>query len=97
MNLSFLIVLVLIIGLLRAIYHKKFLLSILLRLELMMLNIIVFNIYIGILNSTPYFTAYSVFILALSAVEASIGISLISILSRKFSEVRVITLRTLKK
>ena len=85
------------LGLISAIYHKKFFLSLLLRLEMLLLKLILYKIYIGIIRGKPKFTTFSIFIIALSAVEARIGISLIALLSRRFQRTNIRLLKTLKK
>lgn len=97
MKITQLIFLMVTLGAVRTLYHNKFFLSILLRLELLLLKLITYKVYISIITKNLEFRTFSIFILSLSAVEASIGISLIALLSRKFSERRISLLKTLRK
>lgn len=96
MKIKALIILMISMGIVGTIYHKKFFLSLLLSLELLLLKLIVYNIYTAVTTRNVEFTSFSIFIVALSAVEARVGISLIALLSRKFVESRIKTLKTLK-
>uniref|UniRef100_A0AAU6PWU2 NADH-ubiquinone oxidoreductase chain 4L n=1 Tax=Macrophiothrix sp. TaxID=3135532 RepID=A0AAU6PWU2_9ECHI len=78
------------------IYNSKFLLSVIISLEFVILNSIALIIYTGLLTNNPHYIQTSIFILALSAVEASIGVSLVALLSRNLSEVSLNNLNTLK-
>nr|YP_009730166.1 NADH dehydrogenase subunit 4L [Ophiopholis japonica]QHT54222.1 NADH dehydrogenase subunit 4L [Ophiopholis japonica] len=96
MNIIILITLVIILAGISIIYNTKYILTILLALELILLNLTVFNVYISFEHSNLNLAQFSIFILTLSAVEASIGISLIALLSRNFSSTSVDNLNTLK-
>ena len=96
MKILALITLVLILAGISMLYNTKYILTILLALELMLLKLIVFNIYVAFEHGKLKLTQFSIFILTLSAVEARIGISLIALLSRKFLRARVDKLKTLK-
>ncbi len=90
------IVLVLILGTIRILYKKKFLLSVIIALEFLLLNRIALLVYLRVRKRDLRFLHLSIFVIALSAVEARIGISILSFLSRKLSEVKLRGLRTLK-
>nr|UEP17951.1 NADH dehydrogenase subunit 4L [Ophiocreas oedipus] len=77
-------------------FHKKFLLSILLSLELLLLNIIILNIITNLNNNNSIFINFSILILALSAIEASIGISLLTLINRNFNNSNITSLNILK-
>nr|YP_010937547.1 NADH dehydrogenase subunit 4L [Ophiothrix exigua]WKW95556.1 NADH dehydrogenase subunit 4L [Ophiothrix exigua] len=96
MNIIYILPLAFVLGGISIVYNNKFLLSILISLEFLLLNTIIFNIYAGILNNDYSYPHLSIFILALSAVEASIGISLVALLSRNLIEVTLSKLNTLK-
>uniref|UniRef100_A0AAU6QCK2 NADH-ubiquinone oxidoreductase chain 4L n=1 Tax=Ophiothrix sp. TaxID=2909811 RepID=A0AAU6QCK2_9ECHI len=89
------ILIIISIGIVSVIYNNKFLLSIIISLEFLILNTITLNIYSSLLNEDQTFIYSSIFILALSAVEASIGISLVSLLSRNLNEVSLVNLNSL--
>nr|QNQ65309.1 NADH dehydrogenase subunit 4L [Amphiura sp. JN-2020] len=73
-------------ALLSMVYKKNFFLSLLISLELIFLNLVVFNFIIAFSGGgLPIFT-FSLFLLALAAVDASIGISLIALINRNFNE-----------
>jgi len=69
----------------------------LLRIEVILLNIILLNLYLRITSSNPNYSSFSIFIIAISAVEASIGISIISLISRKFTSTKIANTNSLKK
>ncbi|WP_143440805.1 NADH-quinone oxidoreductase subunit K [Klebsiella pneumoniae] len=85
------------LGLVSLLYKKKYLLSLLLSLELVLLKIIVYILYLSTLTNNQAFMAFSIFVLALSAIEARIGISLLALISRQFSKTRIIKINKLKK
>uniref|UniRef100_A0AAU6PWY9 NADH-ubiquinone oxidoreductase chain 4L n=1 Tax=Ophiomonas sp. TaxID=3135530 RepID=A0AAU6PWY9_9ECHI len=85
-----------IIGLLSIIYKKTFFLSILLGLEIVLLNLITFNFLISISLGQPSFLPLSLFLIALAAIEASLGISIITLISRNFSESSLNNINLLK-
>lgn len=96
MKITKIILFTLVLGGLSVVYNNKFLLSILISLEFLLLKTIIFKVYVGYIKRDHTFNYLSIFILALSAVEASIGISFVSLLSRKLSEVTLKNLNTLK-
>nr|YP_009651553.1 NADH dehydrogenase subunit 4L [Amphiura digitula]QDA81577.1 NADH dehydrogenase subunit 4L [Amphiura digitula]QHT54235.1 NADH dehydrogenase subunit 4L [Amphiura digitula] len=83
-------------GILSIIYKKKFFLSILISLEVILLNIVILNFILFLINGSFNFIAFSLFIIALAAVEASIGISIMTLISRNFSNNNIISLNLLK-
>uniref|UniRef100_A0AAU6PWX6 NADH-ubiquinone oxidoreductase chain 4L n=1 Tax=Ophiotreta durbanensis TaxID=3135534 RepID=A0AAU6PWX6_9ECHI len=83
-----------IISLTSIIYNKKFILSILICLEGCLLNLIILN-FTSILFNNNNQSLLSIFIITLSAVEASIGISLITLTTRNFNENNINNLNTL--
>jgi len=95
MSIIYITIIILFIGTMGIVFNKKFLLSLLITLEFLLLKTIIFNIYIGVVADNFVYTHLSIFILALSAVEARIGISLISLLSRNLQEVTLKNLKTL--
>nr|YP_009730179.1 NADH dehydrogenase subunit 4L [Ophiopholis mirabilis]QHT54261.1 NADH dehydrogenase subunit 4L [Ophiopholis mirabilis]UFQ25352.1 NADH dehydrogenase subunit 4L [Ophiopholis mirabilis] len=96
MEIVTLITLVIVLAIISMMYNTNYILTMLLSLEVILLNLTVFNIYLSFENSNLNLTQFSIFILTLSAVEASIGISLIALLSRNFSSANVDSLNTLK-
>jgi NADH:ubiquinone oxidoreductase subunit K len=84
-------------ALLRMIYKKKFFLSLLISLELIFLNLVTFKFIITLTHHDFSYLRFSLFLLALAAVDARIGISIITLISRKFSECRITKLNLLKK
>lgn len=56
-----------------------------------------FNFALSLIKGNNSFIITSIFILALAAVEARIGISLVTLISRKFQNSRIKTLSLLKK
>nr|BDG62546.1 NADH dehydrogenase subunit 4L [Amphiophiura penichra] len=77
-------------------YNKKFLLSILIALELIILNLVVMNI-IGSFNLNENLNfSFSLFLLTISAVEASVGISILSLISRNFGTNSIYSTNLLK-
>nr|YP_010729359.1 NADH dehydrogenase subunit 4L [Ophioleila elegans]WED07064.1 NADH dehydrogenase subunit 4L [Ophioleila elegans] len=96
MNYFNLIIIITAIGLISLIYQNKFLLSLLISLELILLNLMAFNLYASLITSNSNYTIFSLYIIALSAVEASIGISLISLISRNFNNTSILNLNILK-
>nr|CBH40127.1 NADH dehydrogenase subunit 4L [Amphipholis squamata] len=93
---SFIFTISLILGLLSIVYKKAFFLSILVSLEIILLNIIMFNFFTILSNGNPTPLTLSLFILALAAVEASIGVSIITLISRNFSNNSISSLNILK-
>nr|YP_001905899.1 NADH dehydrogenase subunit 4L [Ophiura albida]CAL50576.1 NADH dehydrogenase subunit 4L [Ophiura albida] len=78
------------------IYNKKFLLSILIALELILLNLIILNIISSLnLNYNINFS-FSLFLLTLSAIEASVGISILALISRNFNTNSIKSINLLK-
>nr|YP_009732641.1 NADH dehydrogenase subunit 4L [Ophiarachnella gorgonia]QHT54248.1 NADH dehydrogenase subunit 4L [Ophiarachnella gorgonia] len=67
------------------VYNKKFILSIIICLESILLNLLFFNYLFSLINNTNILNSFSLFILTLSAIEASIGISLLTLVSRDFN------------
>nr|YP_009545871.1 NADH dehydrogenase subunit 4L [Ophioplinthus brevirima]AYO99663.1 NADH dehydrogenase subunit 4L [Ophioplinthus brevirima] len=77
-------------------YNKNFLLSVLIALELIILNLVILNIISAFnLNSNLNFS-FSLFLLTLSAVEASIGISILALISRNFNTNSITSINLLK-
>nr|YP_009545885.1 NADH dehydrogenase subunit 4L [Ophiosteira antarctica]AYO99677.1 NADH dehydrogenase subunit 4L [Ophiosteira antarctica] len=77
-------------------YNKNFLLSILIALELIILNLVILNIIGSFsLNNNLNFS-FSLFLLTLSAIEASIGISILALISRNFNTNSIISTNLLK-
>lgn len=91
------IFLILLLGAIRLINKKKFLLSLIISLEFLLLKRLAVAIYAFLLGTSTKLTHVAIFILALSAVEARIGVSLVSLLSRKLNEVGISNLSNLKK
>jgi len=87
----------LIISITSIVYKKTFFLSILISFEIILLNTLIFKFFTKILTKNPKTYTFSLYILTLAAVEASIGISIISLISRKFKKTRIKTTNTLKK
>nr|YP_008994244.1 NADH dehydrogenase subunit 4L [Ophiacantha linea]AGQ49778.1 NADH dehydrogenase subunit 4L [Ophiacantha linea] len=77
-------------------YNKNFLLSILLALEsiLLIITTIIFIISIAHLNFNTI--TLSLYIITLSAIEASIGISILTLISRNFNICNINNLNILK-
>uniref|UniRef100_A0AAU6PX82 NADH-ubiquinone oxidoreductase chain 4L n=1 Tax=Ophionereis sp. TaxID=3135531 RepID=A0AAU6PX82_9ECHI len=84
------------IALISLIYNKAFFLSLLIGLESILLNILIFNFCLSHYQGLSFTNAFPIFILTLSAVEASIGISIISLISRNYSTNNIQSLNTLK-
>lgn len=99
MNLIFLSVLILIpLKLLRIIYKKKFILPIILALERILLIIISTNFIITYFFINNYIKIkLSLFIIALAAIEARIGLSILTLITRNFRECSIIQLNLLNK
>nr|YP_003457191.1 NADH dehydrogenase subunit 4L [Astrospartus mediterraneus]CBH40152.1 NADH dehydrogenase subunit 4L [Astrospartus mediterraneus] len=76
-------------------FNKKFLLSLLLSLELLLLNLIILNIILNLNNGNITFISFSILILTLSAIEASIGISLLTLINRNFNNSNINNLNIL--
>nr|YP_011015302.1 NADH dehydrogenase subunit 4L [Stegophiura sladeni]UFQ25365.1 NADH dehydrogenase subunit 4L [Stegophiura sladeni] len=77
-------------------YNKNFLLSILIALELIILNLVILNL-IGSYNLNDNINfSFSLFLLTISAVEASIGISILSLISRNFGTNSIYSTNLLK-
>uniref|UniRef100_A0AAU8HNT3 NADH-ubiquinone oxidoreductase chain 4L n=1 Tax=Silax daleus TaxID=3230861 RepID=A0AAU8HNT3_9ECHI len=93
---TFILYFSLINGFLSMIYKKNFFLSILLCLEIILLNLIIFNFILYNINGQINFLSFSLFLIALAAVEASIGISIITLITRNFSLNNIISLNLLK-
>nr|CBH40113.1 NADH dehydrogenase 4L [Ophiocomina nigra] len=85
----------LIIALIAIIYKKKFLLSILLCLESGLLLITSFSFIVFLVNNEPYSGCFSLYIITLSAVEASMGISLLTLVTRNLGSNNIVSLNTL--
>jgi NADH:ubiquinone oxidoreductase subunit K len=81
----------------RIIYKKKFLLSILISLELMLLNLIILKIILSFKLGKRIKFSFSIFLLTLSAIEARIGISLLALITRKFKTNKINKVNILKK
>nr|YP_010120061.1 NADH dehydrogenase subunit 4L [Amphioplus laevis]QRC36792.1 NADH dehydrogenase subunit 4L [Amphioplus laevis] len=97
MNLfSFTLIFSIVLGLLSIIYKKNFFLSILISLEIILLNIIIFNYILSFLSGSLNLSILSLFIITLAAVEASIGISIVTLISRNFNQSNILSLSTLK-
>nr|YP_009545845.1 NADH dehydrogenase subunit 4L [Ophioceres incipiens]AYO99637.1 NADH dehydrogenase subunit 4L [Ophioceres incipiens] len=84
------------LSLLSIIYNKKFFLSILLGLESALLNLLFFNFVVSFFQGASPLNAFSIFILTLSAIEASTGIALITLINRNFGNSNITSLNTLK-
>lgn len=84
------------IRLLSLVYKKKFFLSILICLEIILLNLVIFNFIIYKLKNQPNFLTFSLLLIALAAIEARVGISIIALISRKFSKKKIKRLKLLK-
>nr|YP_009680562.1 NADH dehydrogenase subunit 4L [Ophioplocus japonicus]QDH07336.1 NADH dehydrogenase subunit 4L [Ophioplocus japonicus] len=84
------------LSLISIIYNKKFFLSLLLGLESILLNLLIFNFIITFTQETTPLNAFSIFILTLSAIEASTGIAIITLINRNFNESNIYSLNTLK-
>nr|YP_009545837.1 NADH dehydrogenase subunit 4L [Gorgonocephalus chilensis]AYO99629.1 NADH dehydrogenase subunit 4L [Gorgonocephalus chilensis] len=96
---NFLIIIILIsnaTAIISIFFNKKFLLSILLSLELILLNLIILNLVMNIQNGNLIFISFSLIILTLSAIEASIGISLLTLINRNFNNSNINNLNILK-
>uniref|UniRef100_A0AAU6PXL4 NADH-ubiquinone oxidoreductase chain 4L n=1 Tax=Macrophiothrix sp. TaxID=3135532 RepID=A0AAU6PXL4_9ECHI len=91
-----LFVIIFILGTISVFYNNKFLLSVIISLEFLLLNTITLIIYSGIVNNETQLIQAAIFILALSAIEASIGVSIVALLSRNLSEVTFNKLNALK-
>nr|BDG62533.1 NADH dehydrogenase subunit 4L [Ophiocten ludwigi] len=78
------------------IYNKNFLLSILIALELIILNLIILNVLASYNFNYGLNFSFSLFLLALSAIEASIGISILSLITRNFSTNNISSVNLLK-
>lgn len=79
------------------IYKKKFLLSILIALELILLKLIILNIISSLNLNYKINFSFSLFLLTLSAIEARVGISILALISRKFKTKRIKSINLLKK
>nr|NP_957756.1 NADH dehydrogenase subunit 4L [Ophiopholis aculeata]AAR01200.1 NADH dehydrogenase 4L [Ophiopholis aculeata] len=95
MNITTLISITVVLGGISILYNTKYILTILLALELILLNLTAFNVYLSVEHSNLNLSNYHIY-LTLSAIEASIGISLIALLSRNFSSTSIDSLNTLK-
>uniref|UniRef100_A0AAU6PWZ5 NADH-ubiquinone oxidoreductase chain 4L n=1 Tax=Ophiomusa kimblae TaxID=3135533 RepID=A0AAU6PWZ5_9ECHI len=69
-------------ALLSLFYNSKYLLSILLALEMCLLNLLVLNIFHSLPMNNTSSLMLSLFILSAGAIEASIGISLLTLITR---------------
>nr|QDH07324.1 NADH dehydrogenase subunit 4L [Ophiarachnella infernalis] len=78
------------------IYHNKFILSMIICFESILLNILIFNFLLFLFNNNSCLNSLSVFLLTLSAVEGSIGISILTLITRSFSTNNITALNTLK-
>nr|YP_009545858.1 NADH dehydrogenase subunit 4L [Ophionotus victoriae]AYO99650.1 NADH dehydrogenase subunit 4L [Ophionotus victoriae] len=78
------------------VYNKNFLLSILIALELILLNLIVFNIIVSSNLNESINLSFSLFLLTLSAIEASVGISVLALISRNFNSNSISSTNLLK-
>uniref|UniRef100_A0AAU6QCU4 NADH dehydrogenase subunit 4L n=1 Tax=Aspidophiura sp. TaxID=3135528 RepID=A0AAU6QCU4_9ECHI len=72
-------------SLLSLLINSKFLLSILLALELFFLNLLILCFFSLIFSGTTNCLSLCLFILSFSAIEASIGISLLSLITRSYN------------
>nr|YP_009700147.1 NADH dehydrogenase subunit 4L [Ophiura sarsii]QEP94699.1 NADH dehydrogenase subunit 4L [Ophiura sarsii]QHT54196.1 NADH dehydrogenase subunit 4L [Ophiura sarsii]QYF07882.1 NADH dehydrogenase subunit 4 [Ophiura sarsii] len=83
-------------AILSIVYNKNFLLSILIALESILLNLIMLNILssFNINNSIGF--SLSLFLLTLSAIEASIGISILALITRNFNTNSIYSINLLK-
>nr|AYO99689.1 NADH dehydrogenase subunit 4L [Ophiosteira sp. Op725.7] len=77
-------------------YNKNFLLSILIALELIILNLILLNIISAFNLNNNLNVSFSLFLLTLSAIEASIGISILALISRNFNTNSITSTNLLK-
>nr|YP_009989790.1 NADH dehydrogenase subunit 4L [Ophiura kinbergi]QNN00522.1 NADH dehydrogenase subunit 4L [Ophiura kinbergi] len=85
-----------IIAFISIIYNKNFLLSILIALELLLLNLLIVNIFISNNLTNSISLSFSLFLLTLSAIEASIGISILALISRNFNTNSINSINLLK-
>nr|YP_009730153.1 NADH dehydrogenase subunit 4L [Amphiura sinicola]QHT54209.1 NADH dehydrogenase subunit 4L [Amphiura sinicola] len=85
-----------IIGLTSMINNKKFFLSLLISLELIFLNLIVLNFLSSLSSGNNNFFCFSLFLLTLAAVDASLGISIITLINRNFNESSLTSISSLK-
>lgn len=84
-------------AIIRIIYKKKFLLSILIALELILLNLIILKVLASYKFKYGLNLSFSLFLLTLSAIEARIGISILSLITRKFRTNNISSVKLLKK
>nr|YP_010570392.1 NADH dehydrogenase subunit 4L [Ophiophthalmus serratus]UZG65880.1 NADH dehydrogenase subunit 4L [Ophiophthalmus serratus] len=77
-------------NILSIIYNKNFILSILLALESLLLIILSINFIISYFFINDFISQnFSLFIIALAAIEASIGLSILTLISRNFNECNI--------
>nr|YP_025937.1 NADH dehydrogenase subunit 4L [Ophiura luetkenii]AAO65629.1 NADH dehydrogenase subunit 4L [Ophiura luetkenii] len=92
----FIIIFSTITAIISIIYNKNFLLSILIALESILLNLIMLNIFSSYNFSNSINLSLSLFLLTLSAIEASIGISILALITRNFNTNSIYSINLLK-
>lgn len=97
MNFFFLIFLTFFCGLFSVVFNNKFFLSLLIRLEIILINLMAFVFYLNIIQSDVRTLIFAPYILTFSAIEASIGISLMTLLSRNSNTNKLKLLKVLKR
>nr|UDD74668.1 NADH dehydrogenase subunit 4L [Histampica sp. h LQ-2021]WKW95569.1 NADH dehydrogenase subunit 4L [Histampica sp. CS049] len=96
MNFFFLIFLTFFCGLFSVVFNNKFFLSLLISLEIILINLMAFVFYLNIIQSDVSTLIFAPYILTFSAIEASIGISLMTLLSRNSNTNNLNLLNVLK-
>lgn len=79
------------------IYKKQFLLSILIALESILLKLVMLKIISSYKYRKRINFSLSLFLITLSAIEASIGISILALISRKLKSKKIYSIKLLKK
>nr|YP_009730140.1 NADH dehydrogenase subunit 4L [Ophiomastix mixta]QHT54183.1 NADH dehydrogenase subunit 4L [Ophiomastix mixta] len=83
-------------ALLGIILNKKYLLSILICIESILLNLIVLNLFLSFFTITLHTQNFSLYLLTLSAIEASVGVALLTLITRNFNSNNITPLNLLK-
>jgi len=83
-------------ALISIILKKKYLLSILICIERVLLNLLVLNLFVSYFQERLHAQKFSLYLLTMSAVEASVGVALLTLVTRKFNTKKISSLKLLK-
>merc|ERR1712031_42638 len=84
------------LALIRIILKKKYLLSVLICIERILLKLLVLKFFTTLITGSLYFQNFTLFLLTMSAVEARVGVALLTLVTRRFKTKKINNLKILK-